>query len=86
LTVETSHDAQLGQPLVSLRLSQGGSPCAKEGDTVSIQEGKQKHTLMPQSYYNQCPEVEIGSLTFKHSKLYTPVAGYPATNEWDVIY
>ena len=25
-------------------------------------------------------------MEFKHSKLYSPVAGYPDTNEWDVYY
>jgi len=40
---------------------------------------------MPPEYYAQCPEVEIGTMTFKHSKLYTPVAGFAVTNEWDLL-
>lgn len=25
-------------------------------------------------------------MNFKHSKLYTPVSGYPETNEWDLLF
>lgn len=69
-----------------MKLSEGGAPCVKENtDHKSTQADKQSYKIMPSAYYEQCPEIEIGEMTFKHSKLYTEVAGFDVTNEWDLL-
>lgn len=40
---------------------------------------------MPKLYYQTCPVLNIGTLEFKHSKLYTPVKGFKTTNEYSLL-
>ena len=74
-------------PLIEVKLSQGGPPCAHAETDLNAQTGKDvlKHRLIVDEYYKSCPELKFGSKTFTTSTQFTKIDGFTSINELDLL-
>ena len=62
-----SFDSDENEPLIDLRLSEGGPPCAQFNKFTNTLQGKEQYKLFTKKYYETCPNFEENGNTYSTS-------------------
>lgn len=61
-TIEGTHYAKDGPPVINVQLSEGGAPCIYNNESFNgIGKDKAEMALFPEGYYNKCKSIVYGS-------------------------
>ena len=79
-----SFDSDLDEPLIDLRLSEGGPPCAEFNKFLNTLQGKVEYKLFRKEYYETCPNFEENGETHNVSNQFVKVDSFAQISEYDL--